>query len=128
MGGRFLTPLRVEEVSHDLWRLLEPLAYKSSLLGRTVQIQAGFVTDLASIPRWLPLARVLLRGHARRAAVLHDAAYRYGAPLARNRLKADRLMLEAMKAQETGRIRRALIYGGVRAGSWWTWNRYRREG
>ncbi len=136
----FLTPLRVEEIGEDEWRLLEPLLYSSPLLGGTVTIPAGWITDFESVPRWLPLAYSLLYGAAHAPAVIHDWAYTYAgfrlATAARpvTRADADKLLYEAMRTpcrphpeNEVPPWKAWLIWLGVRAGGWVPWRDHRDE-
>ena len=72
----FKTKLRVEWENTDdddvpTWKLLDPLVYSSDILGRDVEVPAGFVTDFASVPR-APVAYFLAGGEGNRAAVVHD--------------------------------------------------------
>lgn len=72
--GKFLTPLRAEKLSERNWLLLEPLVYRSDTVGIIV-VDAGFVTNFASVPR-LPFMYMLFGGVGDEAAVLHDWLYR----------------------------------------------------
>ncbi len=73
----FFTPLRAEKVNEAgsggraRWLLLEPLRYRSDLLGRVIEVPAGYETDFASVPR-LPLAYLLAGDTGHAAAVIHD--------------------------------------------------------
>lgn len=72
-------PLRVEQVSDDVWTLLQDMTVWVTPGIRTydgvtidsVTVEAGFETDFASVPR-LPLAYLLAGGVGDRAAVVHD--------------------------------------------------------
>ena len=70
----FLTPLKLEELGEDRWRLLAPLIYRSDVLPwpALVRVEVGFETDLESVPRWLPVCYAILYGTAHPAAVVHD--------------------------------------------------------
>lgn len=79
--GKFLTPLRVEQISDSVteksrWKLIEPLVYKSNSRGFII-IPEGFITDFASVPR-IPIVHALYAGRGDKQAVLHD--YLYTAP------------------------------------------------
>lgn len=122
----FLSPLRVEDLSDDRgpkFVLLFPLVYQSDVLGFTVTVATGFVTDLASIPRglWNILPPV---GAYDRAAVVHDVLYQQP-PLGLDRALADAVLKEAMAVCHVSRWRRWLIWSGVRVGGWTVWHRYR---
>ena len=80
-------------------------------------------SDLASIPK---LIRTLfpIDGRHVRAAILHDAMYRWYSPF--NRAEADWLFYTMMMQDGVPRWRAELMYQGVRAGGWMTWNRYHK--
>jgi hypothetical protein len=78
----FLTDLElIADPKPDLWRLGAPLVWCDPVFGR-LEVPAGFLTDLASIPRAfrnLPLLDP--DGASRRPAAMHD--YLYGSALGR---------------------------------------------
>ena len=79
MTAAFSTMLRVELETDDTgdegagnWKLIDPLVYHSDLLGgETITVPPGFVTDLASVPRWIGVYD-FAGARADRAAVIHD--------------------------------------------------------
>lgn len=122
MEPRFLDPLIIEQIGTNgraTWKLTAPLRFDSAVLGARVTVPAGFVTDLASVPR-LPLAWLIAGGKANRAAVVHDYLYVIGWP---TKKEADQVFLEAMTADNdpSSSIKRRLMYQMVRLfgkGSW----------
>lgn len=121
--ARFLTPVRTEQVAKRRFKVLTPLVYDSPLLGMTVTVPPGFVTDFESVPRWLPVTHALLYGEAHAAAVLHDWVYQTHQVNHRpvSRREADELLFEATGASGPGiepvpRWKRWLFWLGVRAG------------
>lgn len=74
----FQDHLRMEEIGENngrpVYRLLEDLVFVDCN-STTITIPAGFVTDLASVPR-VPLAYMMWGDRAHRPAVLHDYLYR----------------------------------------------------
>jgi hypothetical protein len=110
--SRFLTPLQVQEVDEfaNLWKLLAPLRYQSDLLGRVVEVPAGFVTDFASVPR-LPFVFLAEGGKGDQAAVAHDWAY---STRFVDRATADALLREALLATGYGQITAGAFYAAVR--------------
>lgn len=118
----FLTPLDLRAAGPDEWVLLASLRYQPGT-GQVIVAPAGFVTDLASIPR---PARALIspNGASRRAAVLHDWLYCYRRY---TRQQADALFLEALQAEGVGWVTRRAMWAAVRAGGWVYWNR-RQDG
>lgn len=121
MEQGFLTPLNLQDIDGMHWLLLTPLIYKASskLL---YCVQAGFLTDLASIPRglWNVLPKT---GKWDKAGVLHDWLYQFPGKL--TRAEVDGLLREACQACGVGPVSRYLIWNGVRAGGWKPWNAYR---
>lgn len=94
------------------WVILQPFGYdigdKGS--GNTVNVEVGFQTDFASIPRvlWWLLPKWGKYGNA---AVIHDWLYwNQGRP----RGDADKIMLEAMEVLTVPRYKRYAIYWAVR--------------
>lgn len=123
--ARYLDPLRLEARGVDWWRLAGEFRFDSAVIGARLIIEAGFETDLASLPRPLTLAYALLAGYAVGPAVLHDWAY--GVKLW-PRADADALFLEAMATDGTAQgcppvpgWRRQAFYAGVRAWGWARW-------
>jgi len=113
VSSGFLTRLVLELIDedNDLYKLLEPLIYNSELLGYTVVVPSGFVTDFASVPR-LPFAYTLFGGMAKRAAVVHDFLYSEAGKLPRS--KADAVFKEAMLVTGVSIWRRNFMWLGVR--------------
>lgn len=100
----FLGPLElIAESQPDMWRLGLPLVWCSPDFG-WVEVPAGFVTDLASIPRiFRNLPWLDPNGLSRRPAALHDWLYgsqqgrRYGKQFADSFLRAGLLSEGASK-------------------------------
>lgn len=93
--------------------------------GRRFVIPAGFITDLASVPRGLPgVFRLLFRSelHTALAALLHDRLY-YTAEVSRS--EADALFYEALRATHETRVGAWAMWAGVRAGGWFAWRKHR---
>jgi len=113
----------------SLWGVERELVYRTSIGGEgTITIPAGFITDLASIPRALSGA-LPPDGPWTKAAVVHDCLYftRGGFNLWHGRRVIDRaapytraecddILREAMADRGVGLIQRNIIWSGVRAG------------
>jgi hypothetical protein len=131
--ARFVTPLRFEDHNADPEArrarrlrlvLVDPLVYDSALLDRTIVVPAGFVTDLASIPRllWNVLPPI---GAYDDAAVVHD--YLFQRPPAHVTVwLANGILNEAMRVDGVDAWQRRAIFSGVQVGGWVQWNRYRQ--
>lgn len=119
--SRFLTRC-VLEVADDQddgkWILRETLTYLSEVARRTIDVPAGFQTDLASVPR-APLVYLLCGDCAREAAVVHD--YLYTTHLV-DRATADAVLREASAVTGVPAWRRCLMYWGVRLGGARHWS------
>jgi hypothetical protein len=92
----FLTRLalyRHGRLDSGLWVVAEDFIFYSAKLGRLIKVPAGFVTDLASVPR-LPLMYWLCGATADEAAVIHDFLYR---DMTTTRKEADDVFAEAME-------------------------------
>ena len=111
--SRFTSELDVRELPDGKWRLLAPLVYESDLIG-TVTVPAGFVTDLASVPR-LPFVFWFYGDRARKPAVVHDAIYQQGS---HPRDVADEVFAEAMQALGIAAWTRGPMWAAVRLFGW----------
>jgi len=122
----------------SLWGLQRPLTYRPSDADFDITVPAGFVTDLASIPRW---AWTLLPpdGPWVKAAIIHDFLYATGGtgvwkghasgatrPGPYSRKESDWILRDAMENRGVGVIRRTIIWVAVRIGGWWGWTRMER--
>lgn len=131
------------------WQLLSPFSYSiGSPTGRSVvHVEAGFITDFASVPRifWNLLPPT---GRYARAALLHDKLYQSAlivdsvtaatSPI--DRRYADDVLAESCRvlaanemlrfgAQRTefwDWLDREILFRGVRLGGFVAWNAYRR--
>jgi hypothetical protein len=114
-----------------VWILEKSISYVSGNF--VVKAPAGWVTDLTSIPSFLPLKK---EGLHTPASIIHDVLYAEGeirmeqsgvfqtVPVTRK--EADQIYREAMKTLHVKKIKRRLIYWGVRMGGWRAWGRYRK--
>lgn len=96
--------------------LLKPYAVYA--LGRVINVPAGFETDFASVPRVL-WTIVPPWGEYFKATIVHDYLYVIGTV---PRAEADAIFLELMERAGVSRLRRTVMYLGVRAGGWVGWN------
>lgn len=119
----------------SLWGLQRALAYAAGPERKeTITVPAGFVTDLASIPR-LVWSFYPPDGPWVKAAVVHDFLYytqgdghwgsTVGVPPGRrySRAESDDIFREAMADLGIGLWGRSVIWGAVRLGGWIGWAR-----
>lgn len=128
-SSRLPAPVITYLPEKNAWRLHEPYSY--TLEGHRITIPAGFVFDLASVPRslWWLIAPFEL---SIAAPLLHDFLYRYAGhppagtvtpPKVYTRREADRLFREVMEREGVAAWRRILAYLAVRwlgASEWGT--------
>lgn len=124
----FSGPLKLVQIGHQRWRVLESFRFISAQ-GITVDIPAGFETDLASVPA-VAQAIVSKVGYWSQAAVVHDLLYnrhRNGLDATVTRLQADEILLEGCKIRAkdfnvpTSERRDWLIFGAVHIGALESW-------
>ena len=129
-------PLRVEYLDGRKWRLLESFTYfdptfrydddPPGVSGEFIDVQAGFVTDFASIPRalWAVLPPT---GEYGKAAVIHDWLYYRGhvgvQPITRR--YADKIFRQAMLELGVAAHRRWLMWSAVRTFAGFLWAKHR---
>lgn len=116
MAAKFEDALELEYMDGHNWKVTADFYYDTDVplvSGHRVSVPAGFVTDFASIPKflWNLLPPV---GSYGKAAVIHDRLYR--TPSLATRAQADRVLLEAMTFLGTAWYVRYVIYAGVRVG------------
>jgi hypothetical protein len=127
----FTSPLKVEFVSANHWRLLEEFDYEVGDLGsgKIIHCPAGMETDFASIPRlfWNILSPY---GSYGKAAIVHD--YLYGIqgdyankpnPQMYTRKQCDQILLEGMVVLGVNVVIRRIIYSAVRCFGGWAWKK-----
>lgn len=99
-------------VDDGRWITCSPLTFISKRTGQLFTVPAGFVTDLASVPRY-PVVYWLCGGRANKPAVLHDWLY---STCCISRAESDLMFLEAMEDVGVPLLYRRLMYAGVRLG------------
>lgn len=106
-------------------------AYAFGYGAHRITIPAGFVFDLASIPRflWWRIAPFEL---SETAPLLHDFLYRYRGslpagciepPRTFTRKESDQVFRDVMELEGVCSDDRAIGYWGVRLFGWWPWHR-----
>lgn len=104
------SPLVQANPAQDAWVLQSPMAWRVGQGGNRIIVPAGFVTDYASVPRWL---WTIFSPHERysRAAVIHD--YLYWTQVC-TRLQADNIFYIGMIESKVPALTREAVYGALR--------------
>lgn len=90
--------------------------------GETIDVPAGFITDFASIPRFL-WSVLPPYGRYAAASVIHDWLYKTGGLHGTyTRKRCDAIFLEAMKVLQVSTLTRNVIYRAVRTFGNSSWN------
>lgn len=115
--------LKLMDMDHQYYQLVEPLVYRSDRFGEIVAPK-GLITDFASIPRIAytyisPESPVILYG-----SVMHDALYSTRGKLggrAFTRAEADEILAECMAVCGARWGQKKVVYNAVRlfGGSHW---------
>ncbi len=109
--SQFTTPAILEMLDDYRWRLVEPFRfYLSADTDDVIEVPAGNVTDLASVPRLL-WALFPPNGRYAKAAIIHDYLY---ANALRTKSAADRIFLDGMTVLGVPKWKRTVMYWAVR--------------
>ncbi|MBW1321839.1 DUF1353 domain-containing protein, partial [Escherichia coli] len=109
--SKFTTPAVLEMLDDYRWRLVEPFEFwLTDNPVDVIAVPAGYVTDLASVPRIL-WSVFPPHGRYAKAAIIHDWLYDNAL---RTKHEADKIFLDAMCVLGVPRWRRMLMYCAVR--------------
>lgn len=109
---RFLDPLVLEYINGREWKVVHEFVYRTDIYRiNPIHVQAGFITDFASVPKllWNVMPPTGMYG---KAAVVHDYLYRTLGIATRG--EADNVFLEAMAALGVSKFIRLTMFWGVR--------------
>ncbi|EMZ2673947.1 DUF1353 domain-containing protein [Salmonella enterica] len=109
--SKFTTPAILEMLEHYRWCVYEPFEfYLSDDNSDVIEVPAGFVTDLASVPRifWTILPP---DGKYAKAAIIHDWMYDNAL---RTKKEADKIFLDGMTVLGVPKWKRTVMYWAVR--------------
>ena len=125
----FTSPLKLEFISNNFWRLTEPFEFHvgTKESEEIISVPAGFGTDFASIPKlfWNILPP---QGDYGKAAVIHDYLYvTQGLEGKYSRKQCDYIFLQGMEVLGVGGLARWLIYNAVRWFGGWAWDKYKKK-
>lgn len=136
--ARVVDSIRVEALApgYKTWQLLDSFEWRlgSSRGSERVVVEAGFITDFASIPRPLWWLWPPSQGPYLPATLVHDCLYKTAYVTHRftgkrrviGRAEADYVMLDIMNVCETPLATQRGLYRGVRLGGWLAWRRHRK--
>ncbi|MEQ9330252.1 DUF1353 domain-containing protein [Thalassobaculum sp.] len=97
------------------WRLASSYRFRSSAFG-TIEVPAGFETDLASVP-WFARCFVAVDGEWTKPAVVHDWLYSPAAAgLRLTRRQADAAFLDALRVRGVSPLLGRVLWLAVRLG------------
>ena len=122
--SQFLSELVTECISdtaasgRGFWKIHEPFTYQSDVLGETITVEPGFITDYASIPR-LPFFYFLFGDTSHQAAVLHDWLFHNHAVCDED--TANLVLREAAEVEGIAHWRKMCIYLAVKFGGKSSW-------
>lgn len=121
--GQFITRATLEQCDNGReFRLDEELIYfrkDKDGLEEFFIVPEGFITDLASTPRFVWSLGFAPFGKHTEAAVLHD--WLYSIEYKNSRKACDKLFLEAMKVRGVKFTKRWTMYLAVRLCGWYVW-------
>lgn len=115
------------------WEVVEPLIFRSLRRNAVISVPVGFSTDLASVPRFLPITYALTGATSVKAAVVHDflysghAVYIDGELGMLPRAAADDIFDEIMEAEGVPGWRKNLMWAGVRIVGWLSYGKRGQE-
>lgn len=108
--SKFTTPAVLEMLDDYRWRLAEPFEFwLTDNPVDIIRVPAGYITDLASVPRIL-WSVFPPHGRYAKAAIIHDWLYDNAL---RTKAEADRIFLDAMTVLQVPRWRREVMYMAV---------------
>lgn len=120
--AKFLTPLKVEDITDSVWKLIAPLIYESDIFKTVVIVPEGFYTDLASVPR-LPIIYTFWGSRSHHEAVIHDYLYRIDSTPVVEFSKANDVFLEAMEVRGKSWLVRKPMYWAVCMGGFGSYHK-----
>lgn len=122
--GKILDRLDVECIDdlecsgRGIWKVEKPFRFQSDILGMTITVEKGFMTDFCSVPR-LPFTYWLLGDRAHQSGVIHDWLFHHHDVC--DEQTANKVLFEAMVAENIPAWCRILIYLGVVVGGESSW-------
>lgn len=121
----FTDPLIVTPIDAKYWKLVNQFTYHlgDKANEQLIIVPIGFVTDFASIPRFL-WAIVPPWGQHGKAAVVHDFLYKSHLF---SRKESDDIFLDAMTVLGVGKFKRTAMWMAVRSFGWYAWHKAKKR-
>lgn len=123
--SQFTTPLKVELIGKNLFKVIEEFEYHvgSYPSHEIIKVSIGTKTDFASVPRifWPIISPIDRHG---KAAVIHDYCYQVGYD---TRKECDKIFKEALRVLKVPEWKVFLMYNAVRLFGFRAWNKYRKN-
>ena len=118
----FTTDLDVRFIDGKKWKVIAPFRYRvgSRYSDEIIDVEAGSITNFASIPRlfWIIVGHPA--GKYGKAAVIHDELY---SNHIYSRKRSDQIFYEAMGVSKVSLWKRKVIYRTVRMFGMFAWKR-----
>lgn len=115
----FTTPFIGELVGKNKWRVFKEFDYHVGSYPslEIIHVPVGFITNFASVPRifWFLISPIDDHG---KAAVVHDYLYTIGYS---KKSVCDKIYLEALTVLKVSKIKRIILYYGVKYFGWCNW-------
>lgn len=109
--SKFTSPVILELLDRYLWKIWQPFEfYLTDDATDIIEVPAGFITDLTSVPRIL-WSFLPPDGKYAKAAIIHD--YLYDNAL-RTKKQADLIFLDAMRVLGVPKWKYIIMYHAVR--------------
>lgn len=118
--SQFTEPLVVELIGKNLWRVYKEFEYHIGTYPseEVIKVPAGFVTNFASVPRFLWPIISPIDTHGK-AAVVHD--YCYSKNNIYTRKRSDLIFREGMGVLEVKPWKVWCMFWAVRSCGWYPW-------
>ncbi len=106
--------VRLEYIGYKKWKLMETFRVWSKENKSLISVPKGFVTDLASTPKFLWFIFEPFNKNYMEPSIVHDFLYNKKSSHKFNRKEADKIFLQLMKEYGANKLKRNLIYLGAR--------------
>jgi len=117
----FPEPFRGDFIGDRKFKAVRPFVYHSKI-GGTITVPVNFITDGGTIPKiFYPVIGSPWGGRFTRICIIHDYLC---VVKTFSRIKTQKIFLEGLNILGVPFWKKPIMYGGVRAWSWLTWDKY----